>query len=193
MVLLDLEDQLVKLENQAEMDFLVFPEHLDPQAMLAMEQLERKVFQGFQGPKVFPVVLVNLALAMLEHQASVELMENLAYLDYQGHQVYLGQEAKCCLAPFLVRMETPVSLVSRDDQVLKVNQVSQEALDVQGSMGLKEREETLVLGDNLDLKVSQGPEEILEFQVPQEGRLMEAEARMESLGVLEPRASLERC
>lgn len=39
-------------------------------------------------------------------------------------------------------------------QALKVSQVSQESLDVQGVTVPKEREETPVLGDNLDHKVN---------------------------------------
>lgn len=175
------------------MDFLVSLVHLDPQVMLVMEQLERKVSQDSQDPRVFLVVLGSLALVMLEHRASVELMEILVYLDYQGHQVCQDQEAKCCLVPFLVRMEILVSLVYPDDQVLKVSQVCQEALDVQGLMVPREKEEILVLVANLDLKVFQDLEVTPEFLVLRDGLLTAVGERMEFQGFQEVRVSLERC
>lgn len=139
-----------------------------------------------------PVVLESPVWAMPELPAFVESQEIPVYPGCQGNQVYLDLEAKCYLAPFLVRKETPVSPVYLDDQVLKVSQVCQEVLGVQGLTVPKEREETLVLEANLDHKVSLGPEGTLELQVFQDRVLMEAEARMEFQGVLEPRASLER-
>lgn len=182
----------MKLENPAETDCLASQEPRDPQVMLASAHLVRKVSQGSQELRVVPVALVSPVAAILERPAFAESPESPVYLDCQGNQVYPDREAKCCLAQFLVRTETPVSLVYPDDQVLKVWQVSQEALDVQALMVPKEREETLVLEANQDHKVSRDPEGTLEFQVFQDKVLMEAEGRMVFQGVLEPRASLER-
>lgn len=181
----------MKLENLAETDSLASPEPLDPQATLVLAQLERKVSQGSRGLRVVPVALVSLVVAMVERPAFGESLENPVYPGCQGNQVYLDPEAKCCLAPYLARKETPVFPVYLDDQVLKVGQDSQEALDVQGLMVPKEREETPVSEANLDHKVSLDPEEILELQVFQDNFLMEAGERMVLQGVLEPRASLE--
>lgn len=188
---LDPEDLQGKLVNLEEMDCLDSQELLDPQVTLAMGQSERKGSQGSQGPRVFLVVLVSPAVASLERQASVELMETLVYLVCQVHLVYLDHEDKCCPAPSPERWETPVSLVSQDDQVLKDSPGYQAALDVQGSMELKEKEETLVLEASPDHKVSLDPEGILDFQVHQDRLLMEAGVRMEFLGGLEPKVSLE--
>lgn len=183
----------MKLENLVEMDCLASPEPLDLQETLASAQLERKVSPGSQVLRVVPAALVSPVSATAERPASAESLEIPVYLGCQGNQVYLDLEAKCYLAPFLVRKETPVFLVYLDDQVLKVSQVCQEVLDVQVLMGLKEREETPVLEANLAHKVSPDPEGTLEFQEFQDSFLTEAGGRMVFLGVLEARASLERC
>lgn len=88
-------------------------------------------------------------------------------------------------------MEHPVSPVYLDDQVLKVSQVSQEALDVQGLMVPKEKEEILALEASLDHKVSLDQEEILAVQVLQDRVSTEAGERTVLQGVLEAKASLE--
>lgn len=46
----------MKLESLAETDCLASQEPLDPQATLALAQLERKVSQGSQGQRVVPAV-----------------------------------------------------------------------------------------------------------------------------------------
>lgn len=79
-----------------------------------------------------------------------------------------------------------------DDQVSKVSQVSQEALDVQGLTAPREIEETPVSEANLDHKVSPDPEGILVFPGLQDRLLMEAGGRVVSPGVLEQRACPER-
>lgn len=122
----------------------------------------------------------------------MESLESLVYQGCQGNQVCLDREAKCYPAPYLVRMENPDPPVFLDDQVLKVSQVSQEALDVQGLMVPKEREETRPLEASLDHKVSLDQEETLEFQVFQDKVLTESGERMVLQGVLEPKARLER-
>lgn len=92
-----------------------------------------------------------------------------------------------------MRQETQASPVYLDNQVLKVSQGPQEALDVQGLMAPEEREGTRVSEASLDLKVSLDPEGTLEFQVSQGRVLMGPGVRMVSQGVLEPKASLGRC
>jgi len=88
-------------------------------------------------------------------------------------------------------MEHPVTPVYLDHQVLKVSQVSQEALDVQGLMVPKEKEETLALEASLGHKVSLDQEVILEVQVVQDPVSTEQGERMVLQGVLEPKVSLE--
>lgn len=128
---------------------------------------------------------------MSEHPDSVESLESLVYLGCQASQVHPDQEAKCYLASYLVRMETPVSPVYLDDQVLKVSQVSQEAPAVKGFLAQKVKEEIPVLEANLVHKVSLDPEGMLVFQVVLDRVLMVPEGKMVLRGVLEPRASLE--
>lgn len=181
----------MKPENPAETDCLASPEPPDPQATPASAHLERKVSQDFQGLRVAPAALASPALATPGRPAFAESLESPVYLGCLGNQVYPDREAKCYLAPYLVREETPVSPVYPDDQVLKVSQVSQEALDVQGLTVPKEREETLVLEANLDHKAFRDPEGILDFQVYHHRALMEPGGRMALQGVPEPRASLE--
>lgn len=129
--------------------------------------------------------------AISEHPDSVEKLESLVYLGCQGSRVYPDQEAKCYLASYPVRMETPVSPVYLDDQVLKVSQVSQEAPDVKGFPVQKEKEEIPVLEANLAHKVSLDPEGIPVFQVVLDQVLMVLEGKMVLRGALEARASLE--
>lgn len=182
----------MKLENLAETDCLASPEPPDHQATPASAQSERKVSQGSQGLRVVPAALASLVSATPERPAFGENLESLVFLGCQGNQVYPDREAKCYLAPYLVRKEPPVTPVYLDDQLLKVSQVSQETLGVQGLTVPKEREETPVLEANLDHKVSLDPEGTLDFQVLQDRVLTEAGQRMVFQGVLEPRASLER-
>lgn len=191
MGVLDPEDQQGRLENLGEMDCLGFQGPLDPRGMPVMEQSERKGSQGSQGQRVVLGVLGSPVLASLVHQDSVELMEILVFLVCQDHLVYLDREDKCCPAPSLESLETPVTPVYQEDQVLKVSPVYQAVPDVPGLMEPKERGETLVLEANLDHKVFLDPEEILDFQVPQGSPLMGPGGRMEFLGGLEPKVSPE--
>lgn len=183
----------MKQENLEGMDCLASRDLLDPQAMLALAQLERKDSQDSRVLRGAPVALVSLASATLGPPAFVERLETPVYQGCQGSQVCLDREAKCFLVSFLVRMETLVFLVYPDDQALKVNQVSQEVLDVQDLMVPKEREETLVLEVNLDHKVSLDPEGMLELQVSQDRASMAAGGKTVFPGVLEAKASLGRC
>lgn len=191
--LLDPEGLQGKQENLAEMDCLASREPLDLQATPASAQSERKDFQDSQVLRVAPAAPVSPASATSGPPAFAESLETPVYRDCQGSQVCLDREAKRCLVSTLVRLETPVCLVYPDDQALKGNQVSQEVLDVQGSMVPKEREETPVLEANLDHKVSLDPEGTLESQVPLDRRMMAAGGRMVFQDVLEPKASLGRC
>lgn len=183
----------MKQENLAEMDCLASREPLDLQVTLASAQLERKDSRDSQVLRVAPVALVSPASATSGPPVFVESLETPVYQGCQGSQVCLDREAKCCLVPYLVRMDSPVCPAYPDDQALKGNQVSQEVLDVQGSMVPKEREETPVLEANLDHKVSLDPEGTLESQVPLDRCMMAAGGRMVFQGVLEPKASLGRC
>lgn len=189
----DSEDQRVKLELQAEMDYQASQEPPGLPVMLATEHLERKDSLVSLVLKVVLGVLENLGLDLLEHPGSEASLENLAYLVSRDHLVYLAREAKCFLVPYLVKMETRVCRACLADQVIKASQVSLEVLDVLGLMELKEREESLGLEASLDLKVSLESEGSLAFQVSLEEVLTEAAGRTASLGVLEPKASLERC
>lgn len=90
-------------------------------------------------------------------------------------------------------MEILDTQVYLEDQVQRVSLVSQEPLDVQGSMVPKEREETPALEDSQDHKVSPDPEENPESQVSQDRAWTEAGGRMVFLGGPEQRACLERC
>lgn len=192
MELLDPEDLQVKLENLAETDYRASLGLLDPRATLALAQLERKDSKASLALRVVPVALGSPALATSEHQASAVSRENLVFLGCRGSQVYLDQEAKCSLAPYAVRMETPARPVFPVDQALRVSQVSQEDLDVPGLMVPKERGEILVLEAGLDHKVFLDQEENLDFQVHLDRVLMAPGGKMVSPGVLEPKANLER-
>lgn len=182
---------MVKLEIQAETDSLATPEPPDLQATLASAQSERKVSQDSQGKRVVPAALASLVSATPERPDFAESLEILDFLGCLGNQVYPDREAKCYLAPYLVREETPVIPVYLDDQVSKGSQVPQENLDVQGMTVPKEREETPVSEAYPDHKVSLDPEGILDFQVNEHRNLMEPGGRMVLRGVLEPRASPE--
>lgn len=188
----DLEVLQVKLEYLAEMVSLEFQDFLDPQAMLGMAHMERKVSLDTLGLKVFLVVLVSLGWAMLEHLDSEERLESLVYLVYLDSRVYRDQVDKCCRAPFRVRSETLVSLGYLDGLALKVSQVSLEVQGVQGWMVEKEKGETLVLVASLDHKVSLDQEVTLELQEFQDRVLMVQVGRMVFQVFLEPRDSLER-
>lgn len=174
------------------MDFLDSLDPPDLQVTPVMAQWGRKVSQDSRDLKVALATPVSPAPGMVEPLGFAVNLESLVYLGFQGNQACLDPEAKCYLAPYLVRLETPDTPEHLDDQVLKVNQASQEDQDVQGLMEPKEREEIMAMEANLDHKVSLDPEEILEFPVSQDRALMEAEGRTVFPGVLEPKASLER-
>lgn len=92
----------------------------------------------------------------------------------------------------MVKLETPVFLVCLDDQASKVSRVSQEALDVQGLMALRERRESPVLEANQDRKVSLGKGGTPEFQVLQERVTMAQGEKMAFQDFLDLKASLEK-
>lgn len=133
----------MKQGSLAEMDFLVFLDPLDPQVMLVLAQLEKKVSQDTQVQRAVLVALGNLVLATQEHPAFVESLESLVFLVCLGHQAFLEKGAKICLAPFPVKWEILVSPAYLDSQVIKVSQVPLETLVVQGLMVPKEKEEIL--------------------------------------------------
>lgn len=183
----------MKQENLEETDCLASLDFLDPQVMQASAQGEKKDFKGFQVLRDVLEALESRALAMMEHLACVETLENPVYLVLQVYRVHLERKDKLCLAYLRVRQETQAIPVSLDNQVLKVNQGCKGPLDVQGLMAPKEKEETPAPEACVDLKVSLDPEGTLVFQVSQGRVLMGPGVRTVSQAVLEPRASLERC
>lgn len=79
----------MKQEILEETDCLASLDFPDPQVMLASAQGEKKDSKGFQVLRDVLEALVSRALALMEHPACVETLENPVYLVCQGHLVHL--------------------------------------------------------------------------------------------------------
>lgn len=186
------EDQRAKRENPAGMDFLASLEPLDPQATPASARSEKRVSQVTRGPRAVPAVPAIPAPDTWERLASVASLETPAFLDCRVSRAYLDREAKCCLAPFLVRTGCPACPAYLDDQVAKVSLVSLVGLELQDIMDLKERGENPALEASLDRKGSPDPEEIPAFPAALQAATTEPKGRTVSPAAPEPKASPER-
>lgn len=183
----------MKLENPDETDTLGSLEQLDPQAMLDLAVLVKRVSLDSRGLRVFPVVLVSLEGGTPGLPGSEESPETPVHQVCPVSLVFPERKAKISPALFPESWETPVILVSRDDQVLKGSLEAMVILEVLVLMDPKEREEILVMEANLDHKVSQDPEVT---PVSQESRgpvLMVPVVRTVCLGFRERKASPGRC
>lgn len=174
------------------MDYLGSPEHLDLQVMLDMARLVKRVSEDSRVLRVLPEVLVSREWGTPERPDTGESPESPVPQVSPAFLVFPERKAKISPALFPERWETPVILVSRGDQVLKVSLEPMGNLDVLVMMELKEREETAVSEANQDDKVSQDLEEMRVSQVFRGPVMMEAEERMVFLVFPELRASPER-
>lgn len=182
----------MKQENLAETDFLVSREPLDPLATLVLAQLEKRVSQDSRGLRVVPVDPVSLVWATQVHPVSEETPGTLVSLVCPGPLVTLERKAPICPAVFPARLETPVILESRDDQVLKGSLGPLEDWDVLVLTEPKEKKEILATEDSPDPKVFLDPEATPVSQEEPGQVLMEPGVRTVCPDVLELKVSLER-
>lgn len=161
--------------------------------MQVMERLARRASRDSLELRVFLEVQGSQEEATLGPPGTEESLETRVALAYLEHPVSPERKVQPCPARYPESLESPATLVSPDDQVIKDSLVPVETAVVLVSMEPKEKEESQVTEDSQDHKVFRDPEGTPVSQGDQDPVTMVGEGRTVCLVSLERRASPERC